>query len=243
MAASGGDHPFTYCMANIIPAMERDGKAPSDPEAFCGWWKAEHAEAYFGEGITAAGEKPCGCSGGDEMTTELKTAAIKLITETKGTGFCVDDVKALEAWPEKMLENLKTMVEAKVASDAQVLKAAEEKKQAELKAAEGKTPSYEEWSKTAPPEVRSLVEKYRKFDEEKKATLVAALKAAQSAFSEDELKAMDVEHLERLASVAKVDYSGRGTVRHAEGDKDDVYLNPPDGYAIALKARSEQKVQ
>lgn len=36
-------HPFTHCMETIIPAMEREGKAPDDPKAFCSWWKEEHA--------------------------------------------------------------------------------------------------------------------------------------------------------------------------------------------------------
>lgn len=34
-----GEHPFTYCMEKIIPAMEAKGKGPDDPKAFCGWWK------------------------------------------------------------------------------------------------------------------------------------------------------------------------------------------------------------
>ena len=42
-AAAGGDHPFTYCMEVVVPAMEDAGHGPDDPEAFCGWWKSEHA--------------------------------------------------------------------------------------------------------------------------------------------------------------------------------------------------------
>jgi len=37
------EHPFQWCMDNVIPAMEREGKAPDDPEAFCAYWKAENA--------------------------------------------------------------------------------------------------------------------------------------------------------------------------------------------------------
>lgn len=40
----GDEHPFSYCMENVIPAMREKGKEPDDPEAFCGWWKAEHAQ-------------------------------------------------------------------------------------------------------------------------------------------------------------------------------------------------------
>ncbi len=40
-AEDRGGHPFPYCMQVIIPAIERKHEV-SDPEAFCGWWKAEH---------------------------------------------------------------------------------------------------------------------------------------------------------------------------------------------------------
>ena len=39
---AGGEHPFQYCIDNVIPAMEKEGKAPDDPEAFCAYWKQEH---------------------------------------------------------------------------------------------------------------------------------------------------------------------------------------------------------
>lgn len=41
--ADAGEHPFTYCKENIIPSMEKEGKAPDDPDAFCAWWKSENA--------------------------------------------------------------------------------------------------------------------------------------------------------------------------------------------------------
>ena len=39
---AGGEHPFQYCIDNVIPAMEKEGKAPDDPEAFCAYWKQEN---------------------------------------------------------------------------------------------------------------------------------------------------------------------------------------------------------
>jgi 2'-5' RNA ligase len=39
----GSEHPFTYCMDVVVPAIEAKGKPVSDPKAFCGWWKAERA--------------------------------------------------------------------------------------------------------------------------------------------------------------------------------------------------------
>ena len=41
MLASNPEHPFDHCMTVIVPAMEKQGKAPDDPKAFCGWYKAE----------------------------------------------------------------------------------------------------------------------------------------------------------------------------------------------------------
>jgi len=40
-----GPHPFSYCMDTVIPAMEKDGKGPDDPESFCAWWKGEQINA------------------------------------------------------------------------------------------------------------------------------------------------------------------------------------------------------
>jgi hypothetical protein len=38
-ALAAGDHPFQWCMDNVIPKMAEEGKEPDDPEAFCAWWK------------------------------------------------------------------------------------------------------------------------------------------------------------------------------------------------------------
>lgn len=46
LKAGKDEHPFTYCMQTVVPAMAEKGKAPEDPEAFCGWWKAEHASEH-----------------------------------------------------------------------------------------------------------------------------------------------------------------------------------------------------
>ena len=88
------------------------------------------------------------------------------------------------------------------------------------------------------PEIKALVDGAIKAAAEKKAALVEALKAL-GALTEEQLKAKTVEQLEELAAFARVpkaDYSGIGLPRAAEG-ADDVYSNPPDPYAEALKAR------
>jgi Uncharacterized protein conserved in bacteria (DUF2213) len=196
--------------------------------------------------MKAAGEKPCGCME-DAMSKDARTAAIKQIAETDGTGFTKDDVKTLEAMSDKQLEGIKTLVDAKAAAEvkaAEDKKSADDKAAADLKTAAEKPQTVEDYLKSAPVEIRTLVERQQKQDAARKTALLGQLKTAQSEYTEDELKVMDVDQLERLARVAKVetpaDYRGRGVARAAE--ENDVFLNPPDPYALALKAR-EQKVQ
>lgn len=43
LKADRDEHPFTYCMQTVVPAMKN---TPDDPEAFCGWWKAEYAAEH-----------------------------------------------------------------------------------------------------------------------------------------------------------------------------------------------------
>jgi hypothetical protein len=38
------EHPFQWCIDHVIPAMEAEGKAPDDPNAFCAFWKSERAD-------------------------------------------------------------------------------------------------------------------------------------------------------------------------------------------------------
>jgi hypothetical protein len=200
--------------------------------------------------MKAAGEKPCGCRE-ETMTKDTRTAAIKQIAETESSGFTKDDVKTLEAMNDKQIEGLKSLIDAKAAADksaadlkaAEEKKAADEKKDTELRAAEEqkKPPTVEEYLKSAPAEIRTLVERQKKHDSERKTVLLTQLKTAQAEYTEDELKSMDVEQLERLARVAKIeapaDYRGRGVVRAAE--ENDVFTNPPDPYAPGLKALRE----
>lgn len=202
----------------------------------------------------------CSCEG-ENMTTEQRAAALKVITEIKDAKYTEEEVKALGHLSDKRVSELHALASmkpedcvkfAKEAADAVMsglnaskpaevktaeLKAAEIKI-AEQKTAEQKTPAQqeEEYLKTAPESIRVLVAKQKAQDASRKAELVTALKGGP--LSEEQLKAKSTEELETLAAYAKVetvDYSGRGTPRSAQ--ESDVYANPPDGYAEALKAR------
>lgn len=99
----------------------------------------------------------------------------------------------------------------------------------------------QEYLKSAPETLRTLFERQKKQDAARKAVLVAGLKAAQSEFTEVELKAETLDRLERMARAHKVgetaaDYSARPMPRAAEGEAD-VFANPPDSYKLAIERR------
>jgi len=197
---------------------------------------------------------------GAEMTKELRAAAIKALVECPVSGFTTDDVKLLESVSDERLvafaeatearqetvtklttaEAKITETEAKVVETEAKLKVAAEK--VIPPAAESKPLTEEEFMKAAPASIKTLVERQKKSDAERKTTLIAELKTAQSEYKEDELKTMGVEELARLARVANIaepadNYVGRGVPRAASERAEDPYLNPPDPYAPGLEAR------
>lgn len=206
----GGDpeHPFAHCLDVIIPAIEAQGHAVDDPEAFCGWWKAEHK--------VAALKAACSCGGHSSAEGESdmeKNVRVKALIENPATLFTAEDAALLETFPDARL----TAMEAKLAEDAKAaeVKTAEDAKAADamaadLKAAQDKAAklaepkSEEQWMKEAPTSIRSLVGRAQAQEQAQKDTLVSQLKAAQDAYTEDELNAMSLDMLQRTAKIAKV---------------------------------------
>lgn len=165
------------------------------------------------------------------MTPEMKAEIIKTLVADKHSGFTVGDEKMLEAASDERLESFR------VAAEARALEVKEVK---ELKAAEGKQLSQEDFMKVAPPELKSLISRQQKQETERKADLVAVLKTAQEEHSESQLAAMPTDELESMARMLKTqvadkrDYSGRGVSRTMSDGGDD--FTPPDPYADGLKA-------
>jgi chaperonin cofactor prefoldin len=148
--------------------------------------------------------------------------------------------EALETRAEDAESELKTLKE-KTAADGSKIKTLE----ADLKAAK-KPLSADDWYKLAPAEIKTLVEKQKKADEEKKESLVETLKAAQDVYDEESLKAMSIEDLEKTTKLLKLDepptgdFSAARRVPRAAAAKDDIYQNPPDPYAPGIKRLQEQ---
>lgn len=87
------------------------------------------------------------------------------------------------------------------------------------------------------PGIKAAVESHRAAQTAQQTALVTTIRAAGQAFTEDELRAMSIEQLTKLATFAKVDvpkidYSGRGVPRSAAAAADSLAsYAPPDPYA------------
>jgi len=173
----------------------------------------------------------------------------------------IKDVKALEAFSDEGLQALDAhcgeQAEAFSALQEELKDAKEELKTAQTKVTEQekalrtaeadlrkakKTPTEDEWMAQAPPSIKTLVERQKKQEEEKREVLVAELKTAQEEYSEEELQKMPLETLERTAKLLKinqeqVDYGASRPIpkMRTAGEKDDPYKNPPDPYAEGVK--------
>jgi hypothetical protein len=143
---------------------------------------------------------------------------------------------------------LNALSETELAALEAKVKTATDAAAASVRAASGApvAQTEDEWMRTAPASVRSLVDRAKAQEAEVKGRLVASLKAAQKVYTEAELTAMSVEQLQKLAQVANVEeqptnFGGLGFPRAASEASDDVYRNPPDGYRIALDKKSGKK--
>lgn len=166
-------------------------------------------------------------------------------------------LKTLEAMSDGELRNLSAHCDARVKElqDVAQLKAEQEAtissgldkiRSLEAEVTRLKTqPTEAEWLKSAPPGIKTLLDRQKAQDDARRDELVESLKTAQSEYVEDELRAMEISQLEKLAKIAKLvedpkDFSGRETVRlRTARGKDDVFLNPPNPYEEALKRMRE----
>jgi DnaJ-domain-containing protein 1 len=205
----------------------------------------------------------CGCGGThDTCTCDKKPAASpeqgepnmerkdRIAALTANPHSTVKSPKMLEAATDDELTQLET--EAKARKDAEAETARLKAENEALKANTSKPLSEEEFMKQAPQSIRDLVVRTKTADDARKTTLVGTLKDAQKAYTEDELKALSLADLEKLAIIAKsataqpeddldgevFNFSGRAIPRHAAaGDDKDPILNPPDPYRLALEKR------
>jgi hypothetical protein len=211
----------------------------------------------------------CGCGGtrtaagkGDE---KMKSEYIKRILAAKGTCFAEADVKALEAFEEErlktMAEHLETAATAPpFETPAQKQKRLDEEAAAaaamKTKSAEGATPdptptdtpearkALREQFLMENPDIAEIVVDHKTRAAARKTELVSAVAAtASEAYTKEELEAMTIPSLEKLAKFAGakpgVDFSGLGAPRAASSDKS--VDAPPNMMDRIRAARGESK--
>jgi Uncharacterized protein conserved in bacteria (DUF2213) len=184
----------------------------------------------------AVAESTCPCDGRvtpdpiNEGVVAMKEKVAALIACPKNT-FTEADAPWLENVPEAHLDALIAAATKPEPVVEPVVAAAAPKPQTE-----------EEFLALAPESIRTLVQRQKNADAKQKTELVAAMKGVQTEFSEAELAEMSIEQLSRLARLTKVedtlDFSGRAFPRAAAKNENDVFLNPPDPYKLALDKRA-----
>jgi hypothetical protein len=122
-----------------------------------------------------------------------------------------------------------------------------EPKPEEVKVEAPKVLSEDDYLAQAPDSIKEIVENHKKVQATKRVTLISGLKAAQGTYSEDELKAMSVDQLEKLdtlvkAQAPKKDFSGAGAPRAAASEDDNKAPKPID-MAERIRDMAAKKVK
>ena len=162
--------------------------------------------------------------------TEADQAFLEALTDDRLAGFETTAVTAAAAAPETPVAPAAPVVAPTVAAAAPAV--------AEM--------SVDDFMKTAPAEVKAIVLAARKADADKRAGHIAALKAAQSEFTEAEMGAMSTEQLERFdRALSREDEDGVPAVdfsaRRAAAASASTTKEPPNGYAVALAKQKGAK--
>lgn len=172
------------------------------------------------------------------MTKEQRTELIKTLCADKHSGFTEGDTKMLESATDERLDSFRVAAAARA---KEVEKQTAPPPAAEVKAAEVKPITEDDFIKAAPESLKTLIARAQAQDAAHKTSLVADLKTAQSEYSESELAAMSIESLERLSRAIghpleqPTSYAGRGVPRAAAAPEKNVYANPPNPYEEGLK--------
>jgi hypothetical protein len=225
-----------------------------DPDGEIKWLRrtyelASDGTATFGEAeevrpvtrfepVTAAASS-CGCADDEPGVEDMEKAErVKALIENKDTPYTDCDQGGLEALSDETLTALEEGVEVKEPP------AEEETPPVETAPAEEETPPVEEppveEEKEEEPVQAEACPTCAAAEKAKKDGLVAALVAAQDAYSEKELQGKDVEELEQLVQLASVEveetdvnFGGRGVPRdsQAAGEK----APPPPDLAAKIK--------
>lgn len=196
------------------------GDSRVEVEWFEGWKEKVTSQPNETELVASSSEqstdKPCSChEGGKEETmlnaNEKKSLVTKLIGASKSP-FEESDRQILEGMDEKKLTSLVSVYEGEVAITDQPVPV-----QQPVEAIEPQvSPDQVVISKEEYSDIKAAANAHKARVAEERNSLIASLKSAQSAFTEDDLKGMTTAQLEKLATTLEVntaataDFSVRG---------------------------------
>jgi hypothetical protein len=201
----------------------------------------------------------CGC--GAKHAAEHKDAKEEIdMTKAERIKTLMDGKKLPAAFASEAFLNVcsdaqLTMLEAEAAK-AEAPKA-EVKTETPVVAAKTETPvvaakvdapkvqTEEEYLATAPQSIRDLVSQEKARNEAERASIVANMKTAQKVYTEEEMRAMPLPELRKMAKLCSVptvavDYSARGVPRD-ESVGDDSKVPPPPNMNERLKAAAAKR--
>jgi hypothetical protein len=188
----------------------------------------------------------CGCGGHKSTPTqenenmERKARVAAFIANPNQKLYTADDAAVLEQLSDARLTALEaSLVPATPATPATPAV------QETPRTAEVKTKTEAEWMAEAPASIRSLVDQAKATNEAKKSALIVQLKD-NGAFTEDELKGMEVPQLEKLVTLAgkqtpAADFSGQGVNRSAARTEESV--DAPPSLNDSIRANRGQSKQ
>lgn len=190
----------------------------------------------------------------DTEMEKKKKDRVAAIIATEKTCFKAEDAPILEQLSDERLTAMEQHIEKVKAAEADAKKKEDETKAAEKKKAEDeakaaaakageKTPEQERTEFFAKhPDIEEVVTQHKAAQTAKKNDLVASLKEpVKASYTEEELKALSVEDLEKLAGLVlkpKPDFTGAGGPRK-EGD-DKAIPAPPDMKTRVLAMRERK---
>jgi hypothetical protein len=197
----------------------------------------------------AVDDKPCLCQQTGGLTTmeakEKKALITRLIGAAKSP-FEESDRLVLEGMKDEKLTSLMGVYEG----EAESAPASVETQTQAQPVAQSTTPAPDQViiSKEEYADIKASAAAYRQQQEQYRNSLITSIKAAQSAFTEDDMKVMSTPQLEKLATTLKVDdtavdYSVRGVMKPNSTVTDKKDHTPPKSWDLALAERNKNKAQ
>lgn len=190
---------------------------------------------------TASTNTECSCRKDKPMADNTETAVDKLIAAS-ASPFTEDHREQLTALGASALKNMSARYlseEPDPVSTPEPAVDTTEPAQSEPVV----DPDVVQLSKEEHETLTAMANAYQADLQAKKNTLVASLKGAQDAYTEDELNDLSLEALQKVSKLCKVeqpvpavDFSARGLTSPPGADQD-LYMNPPDPYDLAIAKR------